>query len=527
METARAAAPRTTTSPNEVVSHRARVGPLRYRRPVRLGGWHVGERLGTGGMGEVYLARRGTETAALKLIRQDLAMDHTFRARFSREVEACRRVKGDRVAELLDADISGPRMWMAVKYIPGPTLAQHVEAHGPLQGQNLAGLAVGLADALTAIHATGVIHRDLKPANVILTHTQPVVIDFGVAAARDAATLTATGAFVGTPGWIAPEAMLGTAAPHPQQDVWAWGATVLFAATGSAPHGDGPVAALHWRAANLEPDRALVEQVPAALRPLVAQALDSDPGARPPAGDLLTQVLDALGVVEVAPATVIAETWAPGSLGIGPPPLPQARQRARWPVVAAALLAVLAAAGAGLWATSLDDEPLEEATATSPPPSSSPTATSPSTTATPTTTAPTTTAPTTTAPAPLGERPVLRPGEPSGSGCSPGAGPLPDGWWFGYPTSPVGNGPVFGFDLACLDLGPEEGSEAFEVTNDSAARREVALAQGAELICLRTTSGSVVEGACTSGTPGAGDSRGVWVRVQRGRADRVIEQDAP
>lgn len=495
----------------------------RYGQRVKLGGWKVEGRLGTGGMGEVYLAHRGGQTAALKLIRQELATDPTFRARFEREVEACRRVKGDRVAVLLDADITGPRAWMAVTYVPGPTLAEHVEAKGPLRGENLAGLAVGLADALDAIHSVGVIHRDLKPANVILTQTQPVVIDFGVAAAHDVAALTATGAFVGTPGWIAPEAMSGTARADPQQDVWAWGATVLFAATGGSPHGDGPVVALHWRAANQEPDPTLTQQVPEPLRALVTQALATDPGARPPAASLMHRVLDTLGAARVAPGTVIAETWAPGSLGMSAPP--RARKSGRWPIVAAASVALGGAVGAGWWFATIDQRYDEDATAISTNTSTSTTASPPPTTAQP---VPSTTVPTTAppAPSPLGQRPPLQVGEASGSGCTPGPGALPDGWWFGYPTSPVGNGPAFGFDLACFNL--EAGSVgAFTVTNDSQGIREVPLAPGADLICLFVGQGSVEEDRCASSTPGSGEQRAVWVRIEDGQASRVLEQHTP
>ena len=122
---------------------------------------------------------------------------------------------------------------------------------------------------------------------------------------------------------------------------------------------------------------------------------------------------------------------------------------------------------------------------------------------------------------------MLRAGEASGSGCTPGPGSLPDGWWFGYPTSPIGNGPAFGFDLACLNLDGAEGSGAFDVTNDSPGTRQVPLAPNADLICLRADAASVVEGACTTSSPGSGDWPGVWVRIQDGRATRVLEQYSP
>jgi serine/threonine protein kinase len=450
-------------------------------------------------------------------------------------------VKGERVAELIDADITGPRAWMAVTYVPGPTLAQHVEREGPLRSDMLSGLAVGLADALRAIHSVGVVHRDLKPANVILTQAQPVVIDFGVASAANAATLTATGAFVGTPGWIAPEAMLGTTGPDPQQDVWAWGATVLYAATGCAPHGDGPVAALHWRAANLEPDRGLIEQVPQPLRSIVAQALETDPGARPPAASLLGRVLDTLGAPSVAPSTIIADTWAARSRGL--PAEPERTPRPRWPKVAAAMSALAALIVLGWFVARLgqgsDDEgaaATPATTATTAPTTAAPTTATP-TTAAPTTAAPTTAAPTTASttpstvaapdPSPLGQRPVLRVGEASGSGCTPGAGALPDGWWFGFPASPVGNGRTFGFDLACFNLDGSDPVGSSTVTNDNETLRQVPLAQQASLVCLVEGARGVTEGPCTTTSPGGGSWPGIWVRIEGGEATRVLEQYEP
>lgn len=246
-----------------------------------LGRWSVIRRLGAGGMGEVFLARNPDgELAALKVIREEYASDPSFAARFRREVEACSRVRGERVAELVDANTTGPRPWLAVKYAHGPTLAGQVAHSGALASETVRALAIGLADALSAVWAAGIVHRDLKPSNVIMATDGPVLIDFGIATATDATAITRTGVTVGSAGWIAPEVLLGQAST-PRTDVWGWGGVICFAASGSRPQGDGPAEALAWRTLNSEPDPVVLAQVPDSLRSLVEQSLVVDPWYRP------------------------------------------------------------------------------------------------------------------------------------------------------------------------------------------------------------------------------------------------------
>jgi eukaryotic-like serine/threonine-protein kinase len=219
------------------------VGARQPGDPKRLGPYELLGRLGQGGMGVVYLGRerRGGHRAAVKAIRPELAGDPAFAARFRREVEAARRVDSPRVARVLGADPAGPRPWLATEYVDGPTLAGAVAAGGPLTGGRLAAFAAGVAEALDAIHAAGVVHRDLKPGNVLLPGGSPPevkVIDFGIAWAADA-TMTRSGLRFGTPSWMAPEQLRDQPAGAPA-DVFAWGLLVAFAATGRHPFGGGP-----------------------------------------------------------------------------------------------------------------------------------------------------------------------------------------------------------------------------------------------------------------------------------------------
>ncbi|GAT68409.1 protein kinase [Planomonospora sp. ID91781] len=247
----------------------------------RVGPYTLVDRLGRGGMGEVYLAtaRRG-EKAALKMLHDTVDADSEAGIRLEREVRALRRVESPYVARVLDADLEGDRPYLVMEYIEGDTLLDRVRRDGPLEGADLIGLAHGLATALAIIHAAGVVHRDLKPANVLLSASgEPVLIDFGIAQVLDATRLTMTGTFLGTPGYAAPELFADEPVGEPA-DVHAWAATVAFAATGRPTFGRGTVEAQMYAILNGQADLA---GVPAALLPLIRAALHREAAKRPTA----------------------------------------------------------------------------------------------------------------------------------------------------------------------------------------------------------------------------------------------------
>jgi predicted Ser/Thr protein kinase len=270
----------------------ARVGQLGPGDPVRFGQYELVGRLGQGGMGTVYLARRRHgEPVALKVVRPDLAADSEFRARFRSEVHRARQVPPFCTAEVLDADPDHEFPYLVIEYVDGPCLAEVVEERGPLTAANLHALAIGVATALTAIHGAGVVHRDLKPRNVLLAPTGPKVIDFGIARAMDVASeLTRTNQMLGTVAYMAPERFdsdsrmpLGPAA-----DVFAWGAVIAYAGTGRTPfHADSPPATAA-RILTQPPDLA---SLPPQLQGLVECSLAKDPQDRPNARELLDLLL--------------------------------------------------------------------------------------------------------------------------------------------------------------------------------------------------------------------------------------------
>ncbi len=259
--------------------------------PDRLGEYRLLDRIGEGGMGVVFLARdRRHRTVALKVLRSSVAGDPTARRRLAREVETMQRVRSPNVAEVIDADLDGHTPYIVTRFVPGRTLDDVVTQDGPLRGPALSQLACGLADALVAVHAAGVVHRDVKPGNVMLFQDTPVVIDFGIAQGPDATRLTMTGMFMGTPGYLAPEVIEGRPSSE-ASDVHAWGATVAFAAIGRPPYGTGPYEGIFYRIVNGQAD---LSAVPGPMLPLLAAALARDPAHRPSAVQLRAQaaVLD-------------------------------------------------------------------------------------------------------------------------------------------------------------------------------------------------------------------------------------------
>ncbi len=285
--------------------------------PERLGPYCPVRRLGQGGMGVVYLAKDSAgEPVAVKALHPGLAQEGNARRRMGREVETMQRVRSRHVAEVLDADLDGDPPYIVTRYVPGRSLDDVVGAGGPLTGPALARLAGGLAEALAAVHAAGVVHRDLKPGNVMIADGEPVVIDFGIAQLPETTRLTMTGMFMGTPGYLAPEVIEGKDSGT-ASDVHSWGATVAFAATGRPPFGTGPYETVFYRIMHGAPD---LDTLPDPLRAVVFAALSRDPAGRPSAAELGEQVatLDPDSLIPSPPAATANLAGPGGTAGAGP-----------------------------------------------------------------------------------------------------------------------------------------------------------------------------------------------------------------
>ena len=256
------------------------VEPLRRWDPEQVGGFVLLGRLGAGAMGQVYLGRSAAgRLVAVKTIKTELAEEPDFRNRFGQEVAAARRVSGAFTAAVVAADSEADVPWLATVYVPAPSLSKMVHTCGPVPVPAVRWLAAGCAEALESIHSVGLVHRDLKPANVLVSPDGPRVIDFGLARAAERIQLTVTRGSIGTPAYMAPEQARDTRQATSASDIFALGATMLFAATGHAPYHGETVMDVLVQLATGPPD--LTGLLPE-LSEIVVACLERDPAA----GDL-------------------------------------------------------------------------------------------------------------------------------------------------------------------------------------------------------------------------------------------------
>ncbi|MFF3496805.1 protein kinase [Streptomyces sp. NPDC002795] len=260
---------------------------LTHDDPVHLGPFRLVGRLGSGGMGTVYVARSaGGRTVAVKTMHAGLAADQAARTRFRLEIDAARVIGGQFGAKVVDADPLAETPWLATEYVLGPPLDEAVEAGGPMPETTVRALGAALCGALGQLHRSDVVHRDLKPSNILVTAYGPKVIDFGIARAIGDDRLTRVGSAVGTPAFMSPEQATGQ--EHgPAGDVFALAGVLVFAARGSGPFGNGQAADLLYRVRYGEPD---LTGVPAGLVPVLSRCLDKDPARRPTTHELAAQL---------------------------------------------------------------------------------------------------------------------------------------------------------------------------------------------------------------------------------------------
>lgn len=269
------------------------------------GSYALRARLGAGGMGRVYLAfTPGGQPLAVKVLKPELTADPQFADRFAREVRIAQRVSSPHVAQLVDADPTAREPWLASAYVAGPSLQELVATTGPLATEDVLLITLGVARALVAVHAAGVVHRDLKPANIMLDESGPKVIDFGIV--KSMATSLAvhsTVTRIGTPPYMSPEQVMGRTV-NVTSDVFSLGATLFFLATGRLAFDAENGLAMAYRIAN---DQPALEDLDTELASVARACMAKDPGERPGPAQVAQACLDVLGPLEPGAYTRIVQ----------------------------------------------------------------------------------------------------------------------------------------------------------------------------------------------------------------------------
>jgi serine/threonine protein kinase len=278
--------------------------PLTPHDPRSVGDYTLTGRLGSGGMGTVYLGHRaGTHgVVAIKVLAPHLLDDVDARTRFLREGQTLQKVTGDYTARIYSVGFDGSMPFIVMERLDGPSLHAFVAASGAVtDGDMLTRTAIALARALAALHADGITHRDLKPGNVLLTSAGPKVVDFGIARVVGQTHHTPAGNMVGTPGYMAPEQVTGNGA-GPATDVWAWACCVVFAARGDHLFDGDNILDIARRILDGPGPEAFaaVHRLSPRLVPVLRRATAQEVGDRPRDGAALLRLLDRSGATAVA-----------------------------------------------------------------------------------------------------------------------------------------------------------------------------------------------------------------------------------
>ncbi len=252
--------------------------------PTHVGPYQIERKLGAGGMGTVYLARHSEtgQSAAVKVLPPSLAREEGFVARFSREIEALKRLKNPHVVELYDSGVDGETYYYAMEYVDGETLSARMKRLRRLEWRDVIDISVQICQALKAAHDAGIIHRDLKPSNLMLTEDGQVKLtDFGVAQLFAGTKLTVTGGVIGTAEYMSPEQAQGKRITK-KSDLYSLGAVMYVMLAGRPPFvGKTTIDIIQkHKYGQFDRPRTIVPEIPYWLDDIVCQLLEKDPDKR-------------------------------------------------------------------------------------------------------------------------------------------------------------------------------------------------------------------------------------------------------
>ena len=283
-----------------------KIGTLRREAfaAKQLGQYRLRELLGSGGMGEVYLAEHQLlkRPCAVKLIRAGQATDPRALARFEREVRATAKLSHWNSVEVFDyGHTEDGSFYYVMEFLPGLSLAELVRRHGPLPPERVVHLLRQTCDALREAHGLGLIHRDIKPGNIFAAerggvHDVAKLLDFGLVkplAENQNTQLTQDGAITGSPLYMSPEQAMDDKSPDARSDIYSLGAVAYFLLTGQPPFdGDRALKILfaHAQQEPVPPSR-LNSDIPQDLEQVVLRCLAKQPGHRYPDATSLKQAL--------------------------------------------------------------------------------------------------------------------------------------------------------------------------------------------------------------------------------------------
>jgi len=254
----------------------------------KLGKYELVERMAQGGMAEVYKAfQPGVErTVVLKVLHGHLVDNQDIVARFQREARAAGRLQHPHIVRVIDIGVEDDNYFMVMDFLQGGTLGDYLKARGRMPAEAALRLGAQLVDALQSAHAQGIVHRDIKPSNILFaddSFQQVVLTDFGLASLRDdlAGSLTVTGAMVGTPTYMSPEAVRGEVCDE-RSDLYSLGVVLYEMVTGKPPYTANTPYSMLMKQTNdpLPSPRSINPDLPVVVEELLLKLLAKEPDAR-------------------------------------------------------------------------------------------------------------------------------------------------------------------------------------------------------------------------------------------------------